>query len=67
MTPLTPQEQQVIDKLKQGFDPTWAAFLEELIPRYYRLFKKLTEDDETAQDFTNEAIIILVRTIGKLP
>jgi len=64
---MTPHEQQVIDKLKQSYDPAWAALLEELVPRYLKLFRQLTQDDNTAEDFTHEAIFQTIQAIGKLP
>ena len=63
---MTPQEQQIIEKLVQGHDETWRELFAKIVPRYINLFKKLTQDDNTAEDFTSEACIHLVRAIKNL-
>jgi len=60
-------ERRILKRLKQEQDQEWMPLLCELIPKFRRLFGKLSQDDRTISNAVNEAIYSLIQSVRKLP
>ena len=64
---MTSQDKQAIAQLKAFSDPAWNTLLDELVPRYRRLFSKVSKDEDTVNLFIAEAINLLMVALEKIP
>ncbi len=64
---MTEQERIAIEKLKDKHDPALGELVRYLAPRFNRLFRKLTTDEQKVEAFTEEAVFLIISSLGRLP
>lgn len=64
---MTEHEKQVLQRLKQGDEPVWIAFMNAAQPRLEQIFRHFVNDEEKVQDMLGTTLVTIVSAIGKIP